>query len=133
MTSAENQEGRLISIRKLVAWDITLHGSRIILIEFAVGAPAMILFGYWLTTTTATFIPGLYILSVGINYVPLLLYAAVITRKGSAKNEVNNELVHNKQYTRKYGSQQLIILTPFAVLLIALAQGTRKQFQKRAQ
>ena len=126
-SSKQDRESRLINIRKLVAWDITLHGSRFILVEFGVGAPAMILFGYWLTLTPVASILGLYILLVGVNYAPLLFYAIVISRRGSAKNEIGDDLARSKQYIRKYGSQQLIILIPLAISLIALVQEIEKK------
>lgn len=52
---------RLISVRKLVAGDITLHGPRFILIEFGLGTPAMMLFGLWLMLSRFVFALGLYI------------------------------------------------------------------------
>ena len=120
----QNHEGPLISIRKLVAADITLHGSRFILIEFGIGTPAMILFGLWLTLIGKDFVffLGLYIFLVGINYTALLVYAIAIARKGSAKSEVGDDLAHNEQYLRKYGSQQFLILVPFTILVIAIVQ-----------
>jgi hypothetical protein len=118
----EAVEGQLINIRKLVALDITLHGSRFILFEFGVGTPAIILIGSSIMLMDRLFILGLYLLLTGINYVPLLLYAIVISRKGSAKSEVEYGLAHDKHYVRKYSLQQVIIFIPLSVLLIAVAQ-----------
>lgn len=122
----QSKEGRLISIRKLVAADIALHGYRFILVEFAVGAPAMIAFGLWLILTNALFFIGLYICLVGINYIVLLLYAIAIYRKHSALREVSKDIAHDQQYLRKYGSQQFLILVPFAIIIIAFVQELRR-------
>jgi hypothetical protein len=123
MTAAPKPEGRLISVRKLAALDIALHGSKIILLEFGLGTPAIILFGSWLMLSGPFFILGLYLVLIGLNYVPLLLYAITIARKGSAKTEVEG-LANDKHYIRKYGLQQLMILVPLAILIIALVQET---------
>jgi hypothetical protein len=116
-------EGRLMSVRKLVALDITLHSSRVILLEFGLGTPVIILVGSWLMLSGTIFILGLYLVLIGLNYVPLLLYAIVVTRKGSAKTEVEG-LANDRHYIRKYGSQQFMILVPLAILIIALIQET---------
>jgi hypothetical protein len=117
---------RLISVRKLVAGDITLHGPRFILIEFGLGTPAMMLFGLWLMLSRFVFALGLYIFLVGLNYLVLLLYAVVIVRKGSSETEVNDGLAHGKQYLRQFGMQQFLILIPLAILIIAVFQEAKK-------
>ena len=124
MPSTQNHEGRIICIRKLVALDITLHSSRLILLEFGLGMPAMILFGSWLMLSGTIFILGLYLVLTGLNYVPLLLYAIVTARKGSAKTEVEG-LANDKHYIRKYGSQQLMISVPLTISIIAIIQETQ--------
>jgi hypothetical protein len=115
-----------MSIRKLVAGDITLHGERFILIEFGLGTPAMILFALWLMLSRLFFPLGLYVLLVGINYVVLLLYAIVIVRKGSSQTEVSDELAHSEQYIRQFSVQQFFILVPLAILIIAIFQEAKK-------
>jgi len=84
----------------------------------------MIVFGLWLTISKAFFIfaLGLYICLVGVNYVVLLVYAVALARKHSAESEVGKDLAHDKQYLVKYGSQQFLILVPFAILIIASIQ-----------
>jgi len=125
----QNPEGCLINIRKLAASDITLHGSRFMLIGFGLGTPAMILFGLWLALTgeDTMFFFGLYFLLIGMNYLPLLLYAIAITKKGSATIEVSADLAHNKLFIRKYGIQQLLILVPCAILVISLIQEIKRR------
>lgn len=110
----------MVNIRKLVALDITLHGSWFIIIEFGIGTPAILIAGLWLILTNSEFILGFYIFLTGINYVPLLFYAIVIAKSGSAQREVEQDLAQNKHYIRKYSLQQLIIFIPLFVLLIAI-------------
>jgi len=130
MNIMQKHEGRLINIRKLVAWDITLHGPRFILVEFGIGTPAMILFGLWLMIADLAFALGLYVFLVGVNYAPLLLYAIVIVKRGSAESEISHDLARSKQYIRKYGSQQILILLPPAIILVALVQEMKKNQPK---
>lgn len=91
--------------------------------------PVIILLGLWLMLTSSVFILGLYLFSTEVNYVPLLFYAMVIARKGSAKKEVEYGLAHNKHCVRKYSLQQLVIFIPLVVLLVALAQEVKRTTQ----
>jgi hypothetical protein len=114
-------EGRIINVRKLVALDITLHGPRFILIEFGVGTPAILAVGGYLATAGQPAL-GVYLLLTGINYIPALIYAILIVRAGTANSEVAAGLSQDKHYVRKYGTQQLLIFIPFAIILLAAAQ-----------
>jgi hypothetical protein len=112
-------EGRLISVRKLVVLDMTLHGRRLILLEFGISAPGMIaaglfiiLRGYWPL--------GTYLLLLGVNYVPLLMYALALSRRPGevAKQHGPGQV----RIVRKYGAQQTILLVPFAIPIMAILQ-----------
>ena len=122
----QTRTSRLISIRKLVAWDIKLHGSPFILLEFGLGAPAMLIFGFWLTTINFSFLIGLYIFLIGINYFVLLSYAISIARKNSIQSDIGDELPNQKQYVRRYGSQQFLLLVPLAVLVVVSYQELKR-------
>jgi len=124
--------GRLINIRKLVALDILLHGPRFILLEYGLGTPFLIIFGAWLTMSSLSIL-GLYLVFVGIDYVPLLLYAIVIIRERSASSEVDPGLAHDRRYVRKYSLQQFILLIPLVVPFVALVQEKRKSSLERAK
>ena len=124
-------EGRVINVRKLVALDITLHGPRFIMIEFGVGTPAILVVGGFLAAT-GQLVLGFYLLLTGINYVPLLVYAMSIVRRGSATGEVAEGLSQDRHYVRKYSTQQLLIFVPFAVILLAAAQEATKQTRTEA-
>ena len=114
-------EGRIINVRKLVALDITLHGPRFILIEFGVGTPAILAVGGYLAATSQLVL-GVYLLLTGINYVPLLGYALLLARRGTAAEEVADGLSQDKHYVRKYSTQQILIFVPLAVVLLAIFQ-----------
>ncbi len=128
-----NQEGRLINIRKLVALDVTIHGSKFILVEYGLAVPVIIFFGLWLILSGIIIVLGFYVLLTGVNYVPLLSYAIVILRKASAQSEVKFGLAHDKHYVRKYSLQQLLIFVPLLVLLIAVVQEVRNCESRKLQ
>jgi hypothetical protein len=120
-------EGRIINVRKLVALDITLHGPRFILAEFGVGTPVILGVGLLLLEYGDPEFLGLYLLLTGVNYLPLLAYAVMISRAGTARMEVEDDLARDKHYVRKYSVQQLLIFVPFAILLLAAIQQLRNQ------
>ena len=65
---------------------------------------------------------GLYLISLGINYVPMLMYAMAISRANSAREELGDELSDKPQAMSKYRRQSLFLLVPLAVPILALAQ-----------
>jgi len=65
---------------------------------------------------------GAVLVSIGMNYLPLLIYAVGLIRSGTARQEVALELETAQQYQRRYGAQQFLLVVPFAVLVIALVQ-----------
>ncbi len=113
---------RLIIVRKLVALDIKLHGNQFILAEFGVGTPVIIAIGFLLMATNASYILGLYLLLTGVNYIPLLAFAIVIARAGSASKEVGYGLANDRHYVRKYSTQQLLIFVPLAIITLTVIQ-----------
>lgn len=66
---------------------------------------------------------GIWLVSIATNYIPLFIYAVSIARGGTVKEEGQPELARAK----RYGIQQIIILVPFLVVLLALLQEFRRQ------
>jgi hypothetical protein len=140
MSSPQHQTTRgetFINIRKLAALDLVFHGPRFILAEFAIGVLFCVGFGIFNLfaffrdsghPSTFALLLGLVLLWVGLNYVPLLLYAISIVRRKSAEQEVAFELEHKETYARKYTLQSLwLLLLPLAVPLLALVQELQKR------
>ena len=117
-------EGRVINVRRLVALDITLHGPRFIIAEFGIGTPVIFGVGIALVWSGPLFL-GVYLLLTGINYLPLLFYAAVIVRKGDANEEVAEEMSQNRHMVRRYSLQQLLLFLPLVVFWLAVWQEFR--------
>lgn len=136
---ARNEVGedreRIITVRKLAALDIALHGARLILAEFGLAIAIGAALGIWLISAassgggaTALFrlVAGAYFLCVAINYVPLLLYGIAIARRKSARQEAATELAEKDgRLARRYGAQSLLLVLPLVVPILALAQEMR--------
>lgn len=119
-----------INIRKLAALDMAFIGPRIILAEFAFGVFGPILVG--LFSLERIHAPsqkwlGVYLILLGINYIPMLIYALAIYRKRSAQDEVADELAHRTKIASRYFPQTLLLLVPLVVPLLALTQELRRR------
>jgi hypothetical protein len=117
---------QLIEIRKLAAVDMAWLGAGVVVVEYALGVVLPIVVGAlsiraglaqnhpgnWQTVF------GVWLLAIAANYIPLFLYALAIARAGTVQVEGGPEL----RFARRYGLQQLMILLPFAVVAVAIAQ-----------
>ena len=121
----------MINLRKLVALDMVLHGKSFIIAEFAFGVLLPLILGLFsfrgtlfepFPTTVQTAL-GLWLLGIGVNYVPLFIYAVLIARGGTVEQEGRPEMLHVKRYSL----QQFIIFVPFLVAVLALVQELRRQ------
>src|SRR5260370_40644643 len=87
--------------------------TRLILAEFIAGAIVMVAVGAWITvaaSSAGTKVVGIWVLTAGLNYVPLAGHAALLSRPGAvaaavAGLDAGGEL-------RPYGVRQLWILGP---------------------
>lgn len=119
----------MLKVRKLAAIDLHFLGAKLILAEFGIGAIGSILLGVisvwqgkhrfhamWMMLF------GVYLIFVGINYVPLLLHAIDICHRGSAELEISGELENRKEAFREYRRQSLFLLVPLVVPIAAILQ-----------
>jgi len=93
--------------RKLVAIDIVFLGSIFIIAEFASGVVLCVALGIFVLVRGNSFWQlalGLYIISLGINYVPMLIYALVITKYKSACTELGDELIDQRRAMASIGA-----------------------------
>ena len=69
---------------------------------------------------------GVGLLGIGLNYLPLLIYALQLQSPENGRKIVLYELAHPPTYQRMYGLQSVIlILIPFALLTLAAIQVLR--------
>ena len=126
---------RLISVRKLAALDIVSHGLMRILVEFTVGVLLAGSLGLLFLSrglppgpshSLVIIVWGFVLFGIGLNYLPLLIYAITISRLKSAQEEVASELGDPDAYRRMYTLQSAIfILVPFALFILAIVQEAR--------
>ena len=121
----------MINIRKLVALDMVLHGTRFILAEYAFGVIVLFLLGLssiragpkgMIYSSWQTLL-GFWLLVVSVNYIPPFIYALLIARAGTVKEEGEPELAYVKRYT----VQQVIIIVPLLVVIVAIVQEAGKR------
>jgi hypothetical protein len=116
----------MISIRKLAAVDMVAHGTRVTLIEFALGIVVPLILGILSLRAGSVgrlvigweILLGVWLVGIALNYIPLFIYAVVIARGKTVQEEGQPELAH----ARRYGIQQLMLIVPALVGVIALIQ-----------
>jgi hypothetical protein len=129
----------MINIRKLAAVDMAGLGTRVIVVEYALGillplilgvisirsglkGPAgwQAVSGFWLAVShrRAVAVRGTNGVAIACNYIPLFIYAVLIAKAGTVQEEGQPEFVH----LRRYSLQQVIILIPCGVVVLALNQ-----------
>jgi hypothetical protein len=113
------EEGRIFNVRRLVALDMGLHGPRFILIEFSLGVPVPMILGLSLVFQ-GFLLFGAYIFTLGINYMPFLVYA--ITLKKNYGGVVDMSDPETRKLNRKYSIQQFLIFIPFFTVVLAMVQ-----------
>ena len=121
-----------ISVRKLAALDLHFLGPRLILTEFAFGVAGPLVLGA-LTLRMAAHhgwpvgltLFGVYLLCLGINYLPLLTHAVSLVRSRSVSREIADELGDRRTTFARYRRQSLYLLIPFVVPILAVRQRNR--------
>jgi hypothetical protein len=124
----------MIEVRKLAAVDMAWLGTRLIVTEYALGIILPVALGILslrsglAQTDKANWqtVLGIWLITISANYVPLFVYAVVIARAGTVREEGPPEFAR----AGRYGIQQTIILVPFFVVLLALAQERKRRKQR---
>jgi hypothetical protein len=119
---------RLLDVRRLAAVDMygtagTSRRRRIITAEYLLGAimcPAVGISVLHARPAPATAILGIWLVGVGVNYIPLALHAVSLLRQGTLDTEVAG--TDMRLELRRYGVKQLWIAVPFLLAILAIAQ-----------
>ena len=116
----------MLNVRRLAAADMwgakgSLRRRRIIRIEFWCGAIGCVVLGSVTFATTSGWglVLGVWLIGVGINYVPLVVSAESLAKHNGLEREFEGTDVARE--LRRAGAQQLWIAVPFAVAVAALA------------
>ena len=120
----------MLNPRKLAAIDLAFLGPKVIISEFAVGVLFSAILGVFVLLRghrrPAQIALGLYLISLGLNYIPMLVYAIAINKAKSARRELGNELDSKSAAMKKYRRQSLWLLIPLIVPIVALAETRRR-------
>lgn len=119
----------MINPRKLAAIDIVFLGHKLIVAEFAGGVLLATALGVFILVRAHSLRQlalGGYFITLGINYVPMLVYAVVIRRNQSAKAELGDELDDPRRAMAKYRRQSLLLMIPLLVPILAIVQKRSK-------
>jgi hypothetical protein len=129
MTTQTATQCPVMNPRKLVAIDIVFLGSIFIIAEFVCGVVLCVVLGIFVLVRGSSFGQlslGLYLISLGINYVPMLIYALVITKCKSARAELGDELNDERRAMAKCRRKSLLLLVPLLMPLVALGNEHRR-------
>jgi hypothetical protein len=116
----------MLNPRKLAAIDIAFLGARLIIAEYAIGVLLSVALGILTLLRGGSrwqLALGVYLILLGINYVPMLVYAVAISKRGSALAEMGDELTDQRRAMAKYRRQSVFLLLPLMVAITALRQG----------
>jgi hypothetical protein len=117
-----------MNVRRLAAID--MHGingtrfrRRLILAEFVIGVVVLVPVGVW-QAVSATGAGGrsfaLWLIGIGLNYVPLSAYAIGMTRAGALAEELAG--VDPATELRRYTVLQLWVLVPLSLVVLSARQ-----------
>lgn len=120
--------------RKLAAIDLAFLGPKVIIVEFATGVALSTALGLFVLIrgggAPTQIALGLYLISLGVNYMPMLIYAIAIKNAKSAIVELGSELENKGEAMARYRRQSLWLLVPLIVPLAALRQIRRARVNK---
>lgn len=118
-----------LNVRKLAALELHLLGPVLVLTEYVIGVAAPLVLGA-LTLRDAlrhnrplgltAF--GIYLFTLGVNYLPLLLHATQLARSRHWSAVTADEVVHPSSSLRGYRLQSLLLLLPLVIPALALMQ-----------
>jgi len=116
----------MLDFRKLAAIDIVFLGYQIVFAEYVCGVVLPIVLGI-LSFVKGHSVTGAYLISLGINYSPMLIYVVSIGNREKARAELGDELTQQRRALAKYRKLSVLLLMPLFVPLNAiLKRSTQK-------
>lgn len=118
------------NIRKLAAIDILFLGFKFALAEYVFGVLFSIALGIFVLFrghTTTQIALGIYFISLGINYVPMVVNTISLANNENAAAELGDELNEKYRAMSKYRRLSLFLLVPLVFPIRALSTLRRKQ------
>ena len=119
----------MLSPRKLTAIDIAFLGRTFVLMEFLFAVcfcPALGAFVLIRSHSVGQIVLGIYLVALGVNYVPMLAYALAIPDREAARAELGDELNDKQAAMSKYRRQSLALLIPLLIPAAAITQRSNR-------
>ena len=114
---------RSLDVRKLAAIDVVFLGYTLIFAEYACGmlfSLALGIFVLFRHHSVWQVALAIYLICLGINYVPMFAYTISIGNKQNAQAELTDELTDKRKAMSKYRRLSLLLLVPLLVPVLAL-------------
>lgn len=109
-------------LRKLAAVDIAFLGYKFVLAEYSCAVVLPIGLGM-LTLLKGHLlwqaVVGMYLICLGIDYIPMLIFSVSIGNREQARAELGDELSQPRVAIAKYRKLSLLLLVPFVVPVLA--------------
>jgi hypothetical protein len=109
------------NIRKLAAIDIALLGFKLAFAEYACGvllSLALGVFALFRSHSPWQLALAVYLICLGINYVPMLAHTVSIASRQNAQAELAEELTEKRKAMSKYRRVSLLLLVPLLVPIL---------------
>jgi hypothetical protein len=124
---------RFVDVRRFAALDMwgsrgSTRRRRIIVVEFVFGSVLSLALGVLLLTLGGWPL-GAWLLGIGINYVPLAIYAVMLSRPGALASELADANIAAE--ARQASIAQLALLVPLIVAVVAVVEVTRPRAARR--
>ena len=120
--------GSVIEIRKLAALEVLFLGPKLVLVEYACGVLLSAALGIFVLARGHTLwqtLLGVYLICLGLNYLPLLIHAIALRDPKAARGVVEVELADTPKTFSRYRSQSLFLLVPLLVAIMGVCQSRR--------
>jgi len=110
-----------MDFRKLAAIDIVFLGYKFVLAEYVCGLLLPIGLGV-LSLSKHSIWMGAYLICLGLNYIPMLVYTISIANRERARAELGDELNNQRAAMSRYRRLSVVLLVPLAVPAVYLRQ-----------
>jgi len=111
--------------RKLAAIDIVFLGFWLVVGEYAFGVLFSIALGIFVLLRSHSIwqvAMGLYLICLGINYLPMLGYALSIANKQNALAELGDEMIEERRAMSRYRRISLLLLVPMVLPVLTITR-----------
>ena len=114
---------RALNVRKLAAIDIVFLGYKFVFAQYlfgVLGSLALGIFALIRRHSVGQVALGIYLVCLGINYIPMVTYAVLIANKQNALAELGEELLEQHKAMSKYRRLSILLLIPLLVPFLAI-------------